>query len=86
MCGVIFGEWRGEDPADRDMPKIENKKKHYFKRRECSIHWLQSSKGEQHPKRSVFVSTCGALHKRELPDLLNYTISELHLKLSQCRK
>lgn len=25
MCGVIFGEWRGEDPADRDMPKIGDK-------------------------------------------------------------
>lgn len=23
VCGVILGEWRGEDPADSDIPLIE---------------------------------------------------------------
>lgn len=52
MCGVIFGEWRGEDPADRDMPKITDKRKstHYFQERACL-------RGAQHPERSALVSS-----------------------------
>lgn len=30
MWGVIFGEWRGEDPADKDMPRIGDKKTYFF--------------------------------------------------------
>lgn len=25
MCGVIFGEWSGEDPADKDIPKVKDR-------------------------------------------------------------
>lgn len=25
VCGVILGEWRGEDPADNDIPEEEEK-------------------------------------------------------------
>ena len=54
MCGVIFGEWRGEDPADRDMPTIRDK----FKKEHAEIHWLQSYKrGRQHPEKSAFGSS-----------------------------
>ena len=77
MCGVIFGECRGEEPADKDMPEIENRRKYYFQKEEKkrSINWLQSIKmfeSNTKAKEIYFcfnISRCGALYKREFPSL-----------------
>lgn len=31
VCGVILGEWRGEDPADNDIPKVDGRVKIGFR-------------------------------------------------------
>lgn len=79
MCGVIFGEWRGDDPADRDMPKIRDKRKlNYFMKR-----GYETFERSTAPKNVYFCfnsSTCDGIDRRDFADLLDYTICELKMK------